>query len=357
MSTINFPLHRVEGESALQRLTRNEIIYWDISRIDGLNIPETMKEFLKNVSRREYYTLLSESFDAFSNPIQMPDYITTIANREGSIRFPTWGSSRSCPDTSWRKWSRPTIDREVNSDDECATMIEGVDFTGCCKECIETGKWGLLYDGIFNYDISPKLICLRGCMACVKGNRFSWGEYHDPNWPIDEIQYFLHIENNGPCVIIPSENSYDYEHMKEASYSELLRDIMSEIHDLHSPQWSDVFERLPIKIAHLIREIFPESQNLDSIPPIPDIFLGRISDEEFIWTTSDDEITYQDEEQLHEDDLEQEDQDYEVIKRKEQANKALEIIDSIMETDHQKLDQGKYLELCQLLRNIHQGLM
>ena len=44
-----------------------------------------------------------------------------------------------------------------------------------------------------------------------------------------------------------------------------------------------------------------------------------------------------------------------VTKRKEKVSEVQQIIDEIVRTKEQKLDQGKYLELCNLLRDIHQG--
>ena len=44
-----------------------------------------------------------------------------------------------------------------------------------------------------------------------------------------------------------------------------------------------------------------------------------------------------------------------VTKRKEKVAEVQQIIDEIVGTKEQKLDQGKYLELCNLLRDIHQG--
>tara|TARA_B100000700_G_scaffold172452_1_gene190540 strand:- start:950 stop:1495 length:546 start_codon:yes stop_codon:yes gene_type:complete len=44
----------------------------------------------------------------------------------------------------------------------------------------------------------------------------------------------------------------------------------------------------------------------------------------------------------------------EVTNRKEKVAEVQQILDEIMETKDQKLDQGKYLALCNLLRDVHQ---
>ena len=45
----------------------------------------------------------------------------------------------------------------------------------------------------------------------------------------------------------------------------------------------------------------------------------------------------------------------EVTKRKEKVAEVQQILYEIMETDSQKLDQGSYLALCNLLKDVHQG--
>ena len=40
---------------------------------------------------------------------------------------------------------------------------------------------------------------------------------------------------------------------------------------------------------------------------------------------------------------------------RDNASQALQIIGDIMDTKEQKLDQGSYLELCRLFRDLHQG--
>ena len=59
-----------------------------------------------------------------------------------------------------------------------------------------------------------------------------------------------------------------------------------------------------------------------------------------------------DEIESEEEEIEEEE---EVTKRKEKVAEVQQILDEIMETKDQKLDQGKYLALCGLLRDVHQG--
>jgi len=58
------------------------------------------------------------------------------------------------------------------------------------------------------------------------------------------------------------------------------------------------------------------------------------------------------------DEIEEEEEEEEseiVTKRKEKVAEVQQILEGIMETDSQKLDQGSYLALCNLLRDVHQG--
>mgnify|MGYP001303017382 FL=1 len=52
---------------------------------------------------------------------------------------------------------------------------------------------------------------------------------------------------------------------------------------------------------------------------------------------------------------EEEKEEEEVTKRKEKVAEVQQILYEIMETDSQKLDQGSYLALCNLLKDVHQG--
>jgi len=53
---------------------------------------------------------------------------------------------------------------------------------------------------------------------------------------------------------------------------------------------------------------------------------------------------------------EEEEEESEIVtKRKEKVAEVQQILEGIMETKDQKLDQGKYLALCNLLKDVHQG--
>lgn len=355
-------LHEVVGEDTLLRLVREEFIWLSIDDSESFSIPESMKQFLVENGKKQWTISNNHPMCRCS----LFDKIITIADRNGEIKFPTWGKNRSCPDTSWRKWSRPTLDRMVTSDDTLNEKIEDVDFTGCCKECIETGLWGLSYGDISNHmpDDPPKLACFRGCKNCVRQNGFFWGEYTKESY---ESRIFLNIPNNGPGKIDIRLGGRQIVLIKELSYEDLLSDVFTEMdsviqvrHPTPLWNWDDLFERLPELLIGMIREIFPVPQNTNTTihwRGTLDIFNALHSlDYDSEDSVHSSEMGW-DGEQLHEYSLEdQEEEDNESdVQRKENTSRALQIIEGIMETDEQKLDLGTYLELCRLLRDLHRG--
>lgn len=65
-------------------------------------------------------------------------------------------------------------------------------------------------------------------------------------------------------------------------------------------------------------------------------------------------VTYDDDDDDEIETEEEEKEEEEVTKRKEKVAEVQQILDEIMETKDQKLDQGKYLVLCNLLKDVHQ---
>jgi hypothetical protein len=111
--------------------------------------------------------------------------------------------------------------------------------------------------------------------------------------------------------------------------------------------WTSMEEVNPMRIEPNIEDIVEEF--FHRLEPVTDTdFLGLPIEtlDQLI-----DEIESEDEETEEEEEEEEE----EVTKRKEKVAEVQEILDEIMETKDQKLDQGKYLALCNLLRDVHQG--
>lgn len=381
------PMYRmawVEGEGTLLRLHKDGIICMDSVLATDMNhvLSESMVRFLRDKSLSDY--TYHDTGCGYHSIIHKGGFITTVTDREGSVRYPTWGKNRSCPETSWREWSSPPPERLVTPDDECATKVDGVDFTGCCKMCLKTGKWGLSYGDISSSTPDdptiPKLTCFRGCIDCVYENRFVWGKYCERGEDI-----FIDIHNYGPIEFNYPWDRGGYRRLtKEASVDGLISRIANAIdYEGVGPlppcgsisNWTDVFRMLPPGMRHADRpfsiwDIFPECRHLDS--PLSSDITGRVFLEKIRMAVAQMELEYaeamrtsteaalniEEEEEESEEEEEEEDEredSEEDVRRKNNASQVLQIIEGIMDTKDQKLDQGSYLELCGLLRDLHQG--
>ena len=105
--------------------------------------------------------------------------------------------------------------------------------------------------------------------------------------------------------------------------------------------WTSMDEIKPMQIEPNMEEIVEEFFN--RLEPVTDEDLLDLPIETLDQLI--DEI--ESEEETEESDI--------VAKRKEKVAEVQQILDEIMETKDQKLDQGKYLALCNLLRDVHQG--
>jgi hypothetical protein len=145
------------------------------------------------------------------------------------------------------------------------------------------------------------------------------------------------------------------------------------VHTDHDPpKWIDLFESIPRESVKLVSEIF--NVNMDpsgddtqftmtiphGVPPeeiVIDYFNDLEEELERDWrenweanelSESDDDNDY------YYPPIEGSNTNTPIMSKKEIASKILQIIDGVMETESQKLDQGIYLELCRLLRDLHQ---
>ena len=106
---------------------------------------------------------------------------------------------------------------------------------------------------------------------------------------------------------------------------------------LYAPYWASILTIYPKQIEPNMEDIVEEF--FHDLEPVTDT---AITDQLIII----EDINLEGEE---EEDTE------EVKKRKGKVSEVQQILDEIMETKDQKLDQGKYLALCNLLRDVHQG--
>jgi hypothetical protein len=151
----------------------------------------------------------------------------------------------------------------------------------------------------------------------------------------------------------------------------VLRGIWNHRPDHDPPTWKDFFDYM---YSH---QMFMVGED-ESVETIMEQVICLILGKRLCWTSMDEintmkiepnmediveeffhhlePVTYADqlidEIESEEEEIEEEE---EVTKRKEKVAEVQQILDEIMETKDQKLDQGKYLALCGLLRDVHQG--
>jgi hypothetical protein len=344
------------GEESLEKLCAHDVIYMDKVSIDGLDIHESIKAFFRNPQHR------SECDD--------PNTITTINDNLGMIRFPNWDvSSRYSlgmyqpPPSSGRiipEWDNDPILPVI----ECQNA-----WSGNCKKCVQYGKWGLSYgERKLWVPHRPTLVCLHGCQECIQENKFLWGVYRSPEVEGDIVECHDDMgesimRDKRPWLPVPNNGSwrrehgymgtYNFDFSTELTYYDIILKTLHDIWDVHPdsdpPHWSDFFETVPSKAIRMIFEIFGFRGTIDQVRHLPIDPLAEDKVNEVyskLYGTGD---IYSDEEELDESQSEETQSN-----RREHVSSALQIIEGIMDTEEQVLDQGKFLELCKLFKDIHQ---
>tara|TARA_Y100000389_G_C17443768_1_gene510303 strand:+ start:184 stop:1254 length:1071 start_codon:yes stop_codon:yes gene_type:complete len=224
-----------------------------------------------------------------------------------------------------------------------------------CFDCLENGMWGEVICGSGVEKIKTK-VCYVGCRKCVEAQGYTWGR----------------VKLNGESFN-PQCNSYaigqDGLADQEKTNTVCIGHILYDIWDNHipdfinnpNPQWCDFFLNTPKRFHKIICEILgfydgPEKHMKD--------YMYRGQPREIMETLENYYINNYIENNLERtmiiDDYEINtlDIDYEdevdTIDPKLKCNEGLIIIEDIMEHDG-KMDQGKFLELCNIFRDIHQN--
>ncbi len=335
------------GDQSLHKLWAYEFIHKEDMIIDGLDMPSSTKTFLKQ----------HQHHDMSAFPLQC-EKVVTISNNKGCIRYP------SPNDDSWP--CEPSHDYWGSHQHLPGEDIESV----VCRGCVNTGKWGIDFSGR-----SEKLICIRGCSECVRKCGFIWGHYkstNDQTVSMDRIPW-IPIPNNGVQLVPENNEEGDLLRTRsiELSNQDMIETTLKKLWnyrcDYDPPHWRDFFIRVPERITKLIFEMFGFSGHINCVGDIPIDSLAqskvngifeKLNKQENIYDNLLDdilEITESEYDMFDEiEDIEEIEEIEETIKRKENVKNALQVIEGIMDTDGQKMDQGKYLELCNLLRDIHQ---
>jgi hypothetical protein len=268
-----------------------------------------------------------------------------------------------------------------------------------CSLCIQTGIWGyVVRDSMDGIDIESPPVCFVGCQECVKKNQWRWGTIKINDTHIDLPCNGAHSPIEYPVVIPVSERIGEWTRElsdgrwtgygcwgQENMNRELVRSSLNQV--VISPTWSftqddqiiyqlptwkHVFDQVPQRVVDLILrttgmyklespgliEIKPgqpdeicihlETQYCEHIPLSDALELqetGEIDYENTIDTLPLDEYD-SDSEDIVDSELD--------IKRKDNAHKGLILLEEIMENNG-LLNEGTYLKLCNVFRDIHKS--
>ena len=239
-------------------------------------------------------------------------------------------------------------------------------------------------------DVDTDTVCFVGCQDCVKRNQWSWGTVKINDTHIDlPCVMELHLPIEYPVVIPVSERIGEWwKELSDGRWTghgcwgqenmnrELVRSSLTQTIELPSPiMWNQVFTQDLNEVVDLLlrstglykvespdqQEIRPgepdevcmrlETNYCDQIPKSDDLeseeaveHIRNIYEANGIDTLPLDDYD--------EDDFPELDSEADA-KRKESASKGLALLEDVMSEG--KLGEGKYLELCNVFRDIHQN--
>ena len=277
-------------------------------------------------------------------------------------------------------------------------------WSNVCPHCIQQGIWGhIKHHSIDDNEVDTDTVCFVGCQDCVKRNQWSWGIVKINGTPMDLPCNGAHSPIEYPVVIPVSERIGEWwKELSDGRWTghgcwgqenmnrELVRSSLCQVvvgptwsftqGDVvnERPIWNQVFTQVPQRVVDLLlrttglykvespdqQEIRPgepdevcmrlETNYCDQIPKSDDLeseeaveHIRNIYEANGIDTLPLDDYDDYDEDDFPELDSEAD------AKRKESASKGLALLEDVMSEG--KLDEGKYLELCNVFRDIHQN--
>ena len=329
-------------------------------------------------------------------------YIFALKDKDGYIEFPKFIPERGLVPPGSDEILQIPIERRVmwydvnhgltgSTQKHPRSSIQPL--LGCCMDCVLFGGWGFKYT---EGNDEPDIVCTCPCHHCAKSNGWTWGRYKQKNSITGELSEFKSIPNNGTIGCyghIEGLRGYLWENgyysAKEHTNMELIHRKIHELWNHHTdhdpPQWKEFFDKTPPWIHQIIIDIYGVNDSLDrfkrtNLPYENDKLLdfGKSSGwsegivpERFTLEPEEEEIEEEEEEieeeeeeedygweeideEEDEEEGEEEADDEETIQRKQKISSAFYVLEGIMETKDQKLNQGQYLELCKLLKELHQ---
>ena len=263
-------------------------------------------------------------------------------------------------------------------------------WSNVCPRCMQQGIWGhIKHHSIDDNYVYTDTVCFVGCQECVKKNNWTWGKIKVNDTHIDLPCNGAHSPIEYPVVIPVSERIgewwrelYDGRWTghgcwgQENMNRELVRSSLTQTIELPRPiLWNQVFDQVPQRIIDLILrttgmytdespgsiEIKPgqpddicmhlETKYCQEIPKSDELESEEAAEHiRNIYHTNGIDTLPLDE--YDEDDYPELDSEADT-KRKECASKGLSLLEEVMSEG--KLDEGKYLELCNVFRDIHQN--
>jgi hypothetical protein len=277
-------------------------------------------------------------------------------------------------------------------------------WSNVCPHCIQQGIWGHIHYHVHLNDVDTDTVCFVGCQECVKKNQWTWGKIKINDTHNDLPCNGAHSPIDYPVVVPVSERIGEWwRELSDGRWTghgcwgqenmnrELVRSTLSQvvldptwsftqddqiIYQL--PSWNSVFDQVPQRIIDLILrttgmymdespgsiEIKPgqpdevcmrlETNYCDQIPKSDDLESEEAAEHirNIYHTNGIDTLPLDEYDEYDEDDHPELDSEADT-KRKESVSKGFSLLEEAMSEG--KLNEGKYLELCNVFRDIHQN--
>tara|TARA_B100002051_G_scaffold136192_1_gene129375 strand:+ start:1102 stop:2154 length:1053 start_codon:yes stop_codon:yes gene_type:complete len=224
------------------------------------------------------------------------------------------------------------------------------EWSNVCLECLQEGIWGeVFYETESRFEPGFGVnVCIVGCHKCVKNRNYTWGHIK-----INDIMIYPQC-NSSETQIVINESDEIHERTNISIICDIIYDIWNYHPDYDPPQWHEFFTESPERLNKLICETL---QFYDGPEKHMNEYMQHGQPHE-IWTYSENYrghvIPYEREEYNYEMntlDIIQSETNEEY---KEKCNEGLKIIEGIMD-DNGKMNQGKFLDLCNIFRDIYQS--
>ena len=276
-------------------------------------------------------------------------------------------------------------------------------WSNVCPRCMQQGIWGHIKH--HSIDVDTDTVCFVGCQECAKRNNWTWGTVKINDTHMDLPCNGAHSPIDYPVVVPVSERIgewwrelYDGRWTghgcwgQENMNRELVRSTLSQVvigntwsftqDDIvnERPIWNSVFVQVPQRVVDLLLRTtglykVESPGNMSIQPGQPDEVCMRLETNYCDQIPKSDELESEEAAEhiqniyftdgidtlpISEEYDEYDEDDYDELlntesdkKRKECASRGLALLYQVM--GEGKMDEGKYLELCNVFRDIHQN--